>query len=719
MSKYLHSIIGSVLAAVPLGMTQVGEGTAQDLQSFAVISGQSLTNTGSTTISGNIAVSPGTSYTGSGSVTQTGETYLGDAVAGRIQDDLTTLYGVLAGRPTSTGGNLTGQDLGGLTLPAGVYNFDTSAGLAAGQTLTLDGGGNPDAIFIINVGSTLTAGSGSKVVLQNGAQGGNVFYRVGSSATLDTSADLVGQIVALTSITMNTTAAVGCGAAFARNGSITLDTNTIQNCTLASKGFEVPGDTPDTETPDPETPVVDNPDTDTPDVDEPDTDTPVVDAPDAETPDVETPDAEIPDVESPDAETPVVNNPGETTSFTENARDVAKALTDHVADGGVLPIGIAILPAAQTPEELAVSVNQLAGEVSTGVSPMVEQSMEAFLDVVTGRGRDRRPQVEPMGARDVGVSPGMVREKINTPYVGKYGSEETDAREEPLANTMMVTGHSSPWNVWATAYGSRNVTDGDASLGLQERTSENRGLAAGVDFAPTAYTDLGVAVSWNTADFALGNGFGTGSSDTAFMALRARTSTERAYVEGALAYGHSDIATERTLAIAGMDHLVGETRADNVAAHIEAGYKMGIFTPFAGLRGQSFTTKAYSETAEAGTSSYALRYDEHKTNSLRSELGVDMQWTTENVGGGAMTVGLRAAWAHEFASNEEASRSFMAIPGVAFPASGATQDRDSLILAANVGTSASNGLFADGAISGEYSDNSHDLGGSVTVGYRW
>jgi hypothetical protein len=190
------------------------------LQSFAVIAGQTLTNTGPTTINGNIAISPGTSYTGSGSVTQAGgAAYLGDAVAGRIQSELTTLYTVLAGRPASV--DLTGQDLGGMTLTGGVYNFDSSAGLATNQTLTLDAGGDPNAIFIFNIGSTLIAGSDSSVVLANGAQAGNVFYRVGSSATLDTSSKLEGQIVALTSITLNTSASITCGSAFARNGSVT------------------------------------------------------------------------------------------------------------------------------------------------------------------------------------------------------------------------------------------------------------------------------------------------------------------------------------------------------------------------------------------------------------------------------------------------------------------------------------------------------------------
>ena len=84
-----------------------------------------------------------------------------------------------------------------------------------------------------------------------------------------------------------------------------------------------------------------------------------------------------------------------------------------------------------------------------------------------------------------------------------------------------------------------------------------------------------------------------------------------------------------------------------------------------------------------------------------------------------MTVGLRAAWAHEFASNGPDTRSFAAVPGVTFPATGVTRDRDSLILAASVGMSARNGIYVDGAVSTEYSDNAQDLGGSITLGYRW
>jgi len=640
-----------VLAAAALSMAQVGEGAAQDLQSFAVIAGQSLTNTGPTTINGNIAVSPGTSYTGSASVTQTGDAFIGDAVAVRVQDDLTTLYNALAGRPTSPGGNLTGQDLGGMTLSPGVYNFDTSALISAGKTLTLDGGGDPNAVFIFNIGSTLTAGSGANVLLQNGAQGGNVFYRIGSSATLDTSADLVGQIVALTSATMNTSATLGCGAVYARNGSVTLDTNTIGICTLAA-----------------------------PDLDD------AIDE----------------------------------SLLTEAERAIAETLSDYVADGGVLPIGIAILAATQTPEELAASLAQISGEVSTGIAPMQTQSMDAFLDVVTRSGRNRRVQVA-RPPRDEGVPAGLVvRDEVATGgKYGKYGSDEPTRAAQPLAYSTPLVPQLRPWDAWVSGYGSHSVTDGNASIGQHKRTSDNSGFAAGLNFWPNNNLDFGIAVSVNEADFALSNGFGSGTSDTVFVAFRGRASSERAYVEGTLAYGDSDITTDRTVTIAGTDRLIGETTGNTTAAHVEAGYHMGIFTPFAGLRAQSTTISAYSEKAVSGSSSYALRFEKHTTTSLRSELGVEMQWSTARDERGTAAFGFRAAWAHEFASNEPSDRSLLTTPGVTFPVSGATVDRDSLLLAANAEWTASNGVYIDGAINAEYSGTSQDAGGSLTVGYRW
>lgn len=682
MSKFVRLTIGSALVAVPLNFAHAPDAAAQELESFGVISGQSLTNTGPTIINGNIAVWPGVSYTGRNTVVQTGELFLGDAVARRAQDDLTTVYNVLSGRLTSVGGDLTGQDLGGMVLNAGVYNFDTSASLASNQTLTLDGRGNPNAIFIFNVGSTLTAGPNSNMLLLNGAHGGNVFFRIGSSATLDTSTALQGQLVALTSITMNTSATLDCGAAYARNGSVTLDTNVIEICRLTAGVFDPPSEPEPTE-------------------------------PEPTDPEPTEPGPTEPGPSEPGPSEPEPSGP----ELSERERAVARALQDFIASGGTLPLGFRILAATLTPEELAESLAQLSGEVVTGAAPMVMQSMDAFLDTVVRSGRG--PRVENIIAPRVHGAPiGLVQE--DNVYTGKSGSGTPTPSAQPLTfSTTLAASETGSWNMWLSGYGSRNVTRANTRRGHEERVTVSKGLATGINFAPTNGTNFGIAASWNTADFTLSNNFGSGSSNSAFIAVRGRTESDRGYIEGALAYGRSRISTDRTLTIAGIDQFVGKTTAESIAARIEAGLHMGMFTPFVGLRAQSVRVKGFSETLEMGSSSYALQYEAHTATSIRSELGVEMQWPANTNGHQNATFGVRAAWARELASHRSNSATFMNATGVSFPVTGATRDRNSLVLAASATLADSNGLSVVAAIRTEHSRNSTDYSGSVTVGYRW
>src|SRR5581483_7708363 len=144
-------------------------------ETFTALGGSTVTNTGPTTVVGNLGVSPGLAVTGfpPGAVTG-GVIHAGDAVALQAQDDTTTAYNTLAGQ--SCDHSLTGQDLGGLTLLPGTYCFSSSAQLTG--TLTLDAQGNPDAVFVFQIGSTLTTASSSLVMVINGAQACNVFWQV-------------------------------------------------------------------------------------------------------------------------------------------------------------------------------------------------------------------------------------------------------------------------------------------------------------------------------------------------------------------------------------------------------------------------------------------------------------------------------------------------------------------------------------------------------------
>jgi hypothetical protein len=218
--------IAQFLLLVPTpASAQISLGTAQN---FGVLGGSTVTNTGATTVNGNVGVSPGSAVTGfPPGVIVGGAIHSNDAVAMQAQTDLTTAYNNIAATPCNV--DLTGQDLGGLTLTPGVYCFTSSAQLTG--ALTLNALGNANALFLFKIGSTLTTASASSVtVINNGGSSCNkVFWQVGSSATLGTGTSFTGDILALSSITF-TTSANSNGRALARNGAVTLDGNNVNTC---------------------------------------------------------------------------------------------------------------------------------------------------------------------------------------------------------------------------------------------------------------------------------------------------------------------------------------------------------------------------------------------------------------------------------------------------------------------------------------------------------
>ena len=219
-------------------------GTAPSLgtaQSFAALGGSTVTNTGSSTIIGDLGVWPGSSVTGfpPGVVLAPYAIHASDAQAQLAQNDVTAAFNALS-QPADS--DLTGQDLGGLTLMPGVYSFSSSAGLTG--SLTLDAEGDPNAVFIFTIGSTLTTGSGSVVNIINSGSACNVFWQIGSSATLGTNTSFIGNILAMQSITLNTSATIIPGRALARNGALTLDSNTIDGSACISTQPGPPTATP-------------------------------------------------------------------------------------------------------------------------------------------------------------------------------------------------------------------------------------------------------------------------------------------------------------------------------------------------------------------------------------------------------------------------------------------------------------------------------------------
>jgi hypothetical protein len=197
------------------------------VDTFGVLAGSTVTNSGATVVLGNLGVSPGTAITGftgiapGGPGLVSGAIHSADAFAALAQSQLTTAYNAAAGAASTA---TVAGDLGGLTLFPGVYTSSSTLGITG--TVTLNALGNPNAQFIFQIGSALTTATSSSVLLINGAQPSNVFWQMGSSATLGTTSTFSGNLLALSSISLGT-GAVLQGRALARNGAVTLLSNTI------------------------------------------------------------------------------------------------------------------------------------------------------------------------------------------------------------------------------------------------------------------------------------------------------------------------------------------------------------------------------------------------------------------------------------------------------------------------------------------------------------
>ncbi|OYV06823.1 MAG: hypothetical protein CFE26_04215 [Verrucomicrobiales bacterium VVV1] len=236
-------LIGSAMAGLALiTISMNASGQAVPLGSasgFAVISSQGVTNSGASNVTGNIALSPLTTITGfsfstpAGAGVVTGTVHYNDLQAIQAQADALTAYNTIAGRSYLPGNNLTGMDLGGLTLTPGTYHFDTSVGLTG--SLTLNTLSDPNAVFIFQIGSTLTAAVGSSVVVTGAGAGTdpNLFWQVGSSATFNTGSSFSGNVLALASVSFGTGSQLSNGRVIALNGAVTLLGNNISVPALA------------------------------------------------------------------------------------------------------------------------------------------------------------------------------------------------------------------------------------------------------------------------------------------------------------------------------------------------------------------------------------------------------------------------------------------------------------------------------------------------------
>lgn len=214
--------VGTItIPAQTSSQTAVALSSASNL---AVLSGAGITNTGATVITGDMGLSPGSSVGGFPPGILNGTLHINNNIATQAKLDLTAAYNDAAGR-TSTDKVYIAGNIGGLTLSPGLYKSTSSLAISSGD-VTFDAKGDPNAVFIIQIASAFTTTAGRKVILSGGALAENIFWQVGSSATFGTTSVMKGTVMAMQSISFNTGATLD-GRALARNGSVTMQGNTI------------------------------------------------------------------------------------------------------------------------------------------------------------------------------------------------------------------------------------------------------------------------------------------------------------------------------------------------------------------------------------------------------------------------------------------------------------------------------------------------------------
>ena len=217
--------VGPNMTVIPLQSTiQAPVSMGSAASTFAILAGAGVTSTNATVITGDLGLSPGTSVGGFPPGIVNGTIRINDANANQAKLDLTAAYNDAAGRTATDIVTLSGN-IGGLTLTPGLYKSTSTLAISSGD-LTFDARGDANAVFIIQIASTLTTTSGRKVFLAGGALASNIFWQVGTSATLGTTSVFKGTIMAMQSISFNTGATLD-GKALARSGSITMIGNTI------------------------------------------------------------------------------------------------------------------------------------------------------------------------------------------------------------------------------------------------------------------------------------------------------------------------------------------------------------------------------------------------------------------------------------------------------------------------------------------------------------
>ncbi len=404
-------------------------------------------------------------------------------------------------------------------------------------------------------------------------------------------------------------------------------------------------------------------------------------------------------------------NYGAKNNLNVNQTNVGNALTNFFNSNGGIPAVFASLSPA--------GLTQASGELATGTQQATFNAMNLFLSLLTD------PFVSGRGSNVTagGSAQPYAEEDGSLAYAAKRsgGAGDALARMPTKAGAARNDLLDSRWSVWGSAFGGGADISGNAALGSNSANVRAFGFAAGADYRISPATLAGFALAGGGTNFSV-TGSGFGRSDMFQAGAFVRHTVGAAYVTGALAYGGQDVTTDRTVTIAGVDHLRAQFNSNAWSGRLEGGYRyatpwMGI-TPYAAAQFTTLDLPAYAEQVISGSGMFALNYNARSVTDPRSELGVrtDRSFAMSN---GILTLRGRLAWAHDYYTDRDITPVFQSLPGAFFVVNGAAQAHDSALTTASAEMRWLNGWSAAVTFEGEFSDVMNSYAGKAVARYAW
>lgn len=395
-----------------------------------------------------------------------------------------------------------------------------------------------------------------------------------------------------------------------------------------------------------------------------------------------------------------------------NAANVAGAIDKAIASGLTIPDPFFNV-FALTGDSLVNALSQLSGEPATGAAQSNTQLMNSFLSLV----------LNPFGGAPVG-NPGTLNyAREFGPTVGQISPQAAAAYAAVTPNDRRSNPFAAHWGIWGQAYGGYNKTDGNATAGSHDTTAHTYGLATGFDYRAAPDTTVGFALAGAGESWGVADGLGGGRADAFQLGAYGSKQFDAAYVSGAVAYAVHNVTTDRTVTVAGSDHLTANFTAQSIGGRIETGYRLDTaylgVTPYAAAQVQDFFTPNYSENAVSGSNVFALSFQSQSTVASRTELGAWLDKTVMLDNGNRLGLRGRLAWANDQSDNKGINAAFQTLPGANFTVTGATPSTNLALLTAGAEYWLPNNVSVGGKFDGEFGSRSQTYAGTATVRYAW